>query len=181
MPSTALPQHACSLTSRTSGSLSLSRWHGAIFLNAFGVPAPGLNGLLAGLGEHGVELSPVEEWRWRLPGEAEARRAMHWLLKHWPDVARLELTLIAPTLPGECAFRFELNGGDDVHLTPELEFHRDQQRARVPQTEAWLLELLDAPEYEAKSVWDAEWQVSRAGMTRLLHGPMDPFAGASMR
>lgn len=172
-----LPQQACSLTSRTSGNLSLSRWQGAVFLNAFGVPAQGLSTLLAGLGQLGVELVPVEAWRWRLAGEAEARRAFHWLLDHWPDVARLELTLVAPGLPGACVFRFELNRerDDDIHLTPDLEFHRDQQRARVPQTEAWLLELLKAAEYEAKPVWDAEWQVSRAGLTRLLQGPMDPF------
>ncbi len=177
MPSTALPENACSLVSLTSGNLSLSRWQGAVFLNAFGAPAPGLSTLLAGLGEHGVELVPVEDWRWRLGGEAEARRALHWLLEHWPDVARVELTLVAPGLPGACVFRFELNRerDDDIHLTPDLEFHRDLQRVRVPQTEAWLLELLKAPEFGARSVWDAEWQISRAGLTRLLQGPMDPF------
>ncbi len=176
MPTSELPQHACSLVSNASGSLSFSRWQGAVFLNAFGVPAQGLSTRLAGLGEHGVALTPVEEWRWRLAGEAEARRALHWLIDHWPDVARVELTLVAPGLPGACSFRFEVSGGlDGIHLTPELEFHRDQQRARIPQTEAWLLELLKAAEYEAKPVWDAEWHVSRAGMMRLLQGPMDPF------
>ena len=176
MPSTALPQQACSLTSRTSGGLSLSRWQGAVFLNAFGMPAPGLNTLLAGLGEHGVELVQVEDWRWRLAGEAEARRALHWLIDHWPDVTRVELSLVAPDLPGACTFYVDLTAGpDDVHLTPELEFHRDLQRARVPQAEAWLSQLLASPAYDAKLVWDAEWQISRSGLIRLLQGPMDPF------
>lgn len=179
MQTSELPQNACSLVSRTSGNVSLSRWQGAVFLNAFGVSAPGLKTLLVGLGEHGVVLTPVEDWRWRLAGEAEARRVLHWLLEHWPDVARVELTLVAPGLPGACSFHVDLTGGpDDVHLTPELEFHRDLQRARVPQTEAWLSHLLASPEYDAKLVWDAEWRVSRAGLTRLLQGPMDPFQRA---
>lgn len=165
------PERPFSLaTHGTGATLSLSRWKGDVFLNTFG--AQSVEPLLATL--HGIELVGVEDWRWRLSGEADARRVMNRLIEAWPDVARLEVALARDALPGVCFFRFELTGPDEVNVAPELEFHRDEQRAIVPRAEAWLQQVLER-EVDAKLVWTAEWQVTRAGMLKLLAGPMDPF------
>lgn len=164
------PERPVSLTTHGSGlSLSLSRWKGELFLNTFGaVPLEPLLALL-----HGLELVRVEDWRWRLSDEADARRVMQRVLEGWPDVARLEVSLAREGLPGVCSFRFDVKGADEVYVAPELEFHRDEQRALVPRAETWLQQVLCS--VDAKPVWTAEWRVTRPQMMTLLAGPMDPF------
>ncbi len=166
------PERPFSLaTHGTGATLSLSRWKGDVFLNTFGAQA--VEPLLALL--HGIELVGVEDWQWRLSGEADARRVMNRLVDGWPDVARFEVALARDGLPGTCLFRFELTGADEVKVAPELEFHRDEQRALVSRAEAWLQQVLER-EVDAKLGWTAEWRVTRAGMMKLVAGPMDPFA-----
>lgn len=148
-----------------SGSLSISRWNGQLLLNTFGalVVEPLLDGL---------EPVRVDEWRWRLAGEADARRLMQRLIEAWP-IARLEVCLTREGLPGVCHFCFDVNT-NEVNVTPELEHHRDEQRAVVPRAEAWLQQVLERA-VDAKPVWSAEWRITRAEMMTLLAGPMDPF------
>lgn len=166
-----MPERPFSLTTHgTGGTFSLSRWRGELFLNTFGaLPLEPLLALLQGL-----ELVRVDDWRWRLASEADARRVMNRLIEGWPDVARLEVSLAREGLPGACHFRFELQAPDEVNVAPELEYHRDEQRAVVPRAEVWLQQVLEAS-VKAKPVWTAEWRVTRAEMMVLLAGPMDPF------
>ncbi|MBM4779296.1 MAG: hypothetical protein GQE15_16435 [Archangiaceae bacterium] len=159
-----------SLTTHGAGSLSLSRWKGEVLLNTFGALA--VEPLLVML--HGLELGRVDDWRWRLAGEADARRVMLRLVEGWPGVARFEVSLGRDALPGVCLFRFDVKGADEVYVAPELEYHRDEQRALVPAAEVWLQQVLEAS-VAAKPVWTAEWCVTRAEMLTLLAGPMDPF------
>ncbi|MER2564130.1 MAG: hypothetical protein ABTQ32_25595 [Myxococcaceae bacterium] len=166
----AKPERPFSLTARTN-SVSLSRFGEDVFLNTFGtVSADALLELL-----QGITLVPVEDWRWRVGSEADARRVMTRLVESWPEVSRLEVSLAREGLPGVCLFWFELKAGDEVSLMPELERHRDEQRARVPQAEVWLEQVLQRA-VDAKPVWTSEWRITRAQMNQLLAGPMDPFS-----
>jgi hypothetical protein len=171
---TELPERPCSLVTHAAGrTVSFSRWQGGIFLDTWGGAAELRAALMAGLRAQGLEPVVVEDWRWRLAGEAEARRAMRWSVEQATDLARIELCLVAANLPGVCSFRFDLQRDGEVHVAPELEFHRDEQRARVPRAETWLEAVLSG--FDATPVWTAEWRITRARMLELLAGPMDPF------
>lgn len=166
----AKPERPFGLTAATN-SLSLSRFGAALFLNTFGtVDVDALSQLL-----QGIALIPDEDWRWRVGSEADARRVMTRLVESWPAVSRLDVSLVREGLPGVCQFWFELKAGDEVSVMPELERHRDEQRARVPQAEVWLEQVLQRA-VDAKPVWTAEWHITRTQMNQLLLGPMDPFS-----